>query len=240
MCVIHRRTREKWLGLPQAPQGPRVVAWRVPKNTRLFCSNIYILTWIIYINNWESISQTKHTLRNWQRPYMKNGQHRSSEDSMAKSHVPGFGWTHHQNSSFEDSMARSHAPGFGWTHHLISSFEGSMARSPGPGFGWTNHQNSTFEDLMGRSHTPGFGWTLRQSSSFEESMARSQAPGFCWNSGQNSSFEDSMGRSLAPGFGWETPPKTQAVKSRWQGHSLEALVELFAKTQACKAAGQMM
>ena len=32
----------------------------------------------------------------------------------------------------------------------------------------------------------------------------------------------------------EIPAKTQALKARWQGHLLQALVEIMAKTQAVK------
>jgi hypothetical protein len=34
--------------------------------------------------------------------------------------------------------------------------------------------------------------------------------------------------------------KTQALQSRWQGHPVQALVKIVAKTQACKAAGEMV
>ena len=177
----------------------------------------------------KGVKETKHSLQNSQRYCMINHhheEHKSFEDSMARSPAPGFGWNESQNSSFEDSMARSPAPGFGrnesqnssfedsmarsrspgfgWNTRQNSSFEDSMARSPAPGFGWTESQNSSFEDLMAMSPAPGFGWNTRQNSSFEDLMAMSPAPGFGWTTRQNSSFEDSMARSPAPGFGWNT------------------------------------
>ena len=54
-------------------------------------------------------------------------------------------------------------------------------------------------------------------------------------------IEDSMARSLPAGFGQgrvEIPAKTQVLKSRWQGHSLQALVEPISKTQALKTRWQ--
>ena len=48
-----------------------------------------------------------------------------------------------------------------------------------------------------------------------------------------------MARSPAPGFARKPPAKTQALKTRWQGHPLQALVKpIVAKTQALKTRWQ--
>ena len=41
----------------------------------------------------------------------------SSEDYVAKSHVPGSDWIHYQKSSCEDCAAKSHVPGSDWTRY---------------------------------------------------------------------------------------------------------------------------
>ena len=200
----------QWVGSPQAPE----VASHVPRMASLFCPGFCSK----FLGNVTSKLRTACRTNKDPDWWKSNADQRwRFQDSMARSHAPGFGWNCNQQSTSEDLVARTPAPGSCWNQGQNSGSDDSMARTSTPGFGWSNRQNSSFEDSMARSFAPGFGRTKGQNSSFEDSMARTPAPGFGWDCGQNSRSEDSVVRTPAVSFG-----------------------EFAAKTQCCKAAGQMM